>query len=180
MEYLTELRRAVGTRPLIVVGACVLIRDGEGRVLLHRRRDSGTWDVIGGSMEPEETFEQTARREVREEIGVELGDLEQLHTYAGPDFFHVYPDGNQTYHVGVAFQTHAVFGTLRPDSREVIEVGYFALDALPDPLERGARVLVERLRGGGLGDSGIQTHGESVTPGTRGDGVVQLQATPDQ
>jgi 8-oxo-dGTP pyrophosphatase MutT (NUDIX family) len=85
--YMSELRQAVGTRPLIVAGACVLIRDSVGRVLLHRRRDSGTWDVIGGSMELCETFEQTARREVREEIGLELGELHQLDVCSGTEFF---------------------------------------------------------------------------------------------
>lgn len=77
-EYLDELRAAVGKRPLIVAGACVIVRDNAGRVLLHRRRDDGSWDVIGGSMEPGETFEQTVRREARKEIGVELGALEVL------------------------------------------------------------------------------------------------------
>jgi 8-oxo-dGTP pyrophosphatase MutT (NUDIX family) len=145
MEYLSELRRLVGSRPLIVAGACVLIRDEVGRVLLHRRRESGAWDVIGGSMEPGETFEQTARREAREEIGLELGDLQQLHVFSGPDFFHVYPDGNHAYHTGVAFQTQAVYGQLQPDSREVIEVAFFPLDALPSRLERCARRHLERL-----------------------------------
>ena len=145
MEYLSELRRAVGSRPLIVAGACVLIRDSVGRVLLHRRRDSGAWDVIGGSMEPGETFEQTARREVREEIGLELGDLQQLHVYSGPEFFHVYPDGDQAHHVGVAFQARASHGPVQPDSREVFEVAFFPLDALPSALECGARRHLERL-----------------------------------
>jgi 8-oxo-dGTP pyrophosphatase MutT (NUDIX family) len=93
--YLEELRLVVGKRPLIVPGACVMIRDAGGRVLLHRRADNGAWDLIGGSMEPGETFEQTARREVHEEIGVTLGELELVEVYAGDAFFHTYPNGDQ-------------------------------------------------------------------------------------
>ncbi|HLZ28977.1 MAG TPA: NUDIX domain-containing protein [Chloroflexota bacterium] len=144
--YLEELRRAVGQRALIVPGACVAIRDHAGRVLLHRRTDDGSWDLIGGSMEPGETFEQTARREVREEIGVELGDLEPLEVYSGPAFFHTYPTGDEVYHVGVAFQTRDMRGEFRLDPGEVAELEFFALDALPGPLQRGARHHLEEIK----------------------------------
>ena len=144
--YLGELRAAVGTRALIVPGACVAIRDNAGRVLLHRRTDDGTWDLIGGSMEPGETFEDTARREVREEIGVELGDLERLEVYSGPAFFHTYPSGDEVYHVGVAFLTRDMRGELRPDPAEVAELEFFPLDALPAPLQRSARQHLDEIR----------------------------------
>src|ERR1700736_4737828 len=101
-DYLQSLRAALGKRPLIVAGACVIIRDARGRVLLQRRRDDRSWDLTGGSMESGETFEQTVRREAREEIGVELGALELIELYSGPEFFHTYPNGDQVYHVGAA------------------------------------------------------------------------------
>jgi 8-oxo-dGTP pyrophosphatase MutT (NUDIX family) len=144
--YVAELRRAVGTRVLIVPGACVAVRDDAGRVLLHRRADDGFWDLIGGSMEPGETFEETARREVREEIGVELGDLEPLEIYSGLAFFHTYPTGDEVYHVGVAFQTRDMRGEPRPDPAEVAELGFFPLDALPGPIQRGARHHLEEIQ----------------------------------
>jgi 8-oxo-dGTP pyrophosphatase MutT (NUDIX family) len=127
-----------------VPGACALIRDTAGRVLLHRRRDDASWDLIGGSMELGETFEQTVRREVREEIGVELGALEILEVYSGPDFFHRYPNGDEVYHVGVAFQTREVRGPLRPDAQEVDELRFFPLDALPSQLKPSARQHLQR------------------------------------
>jgi ADP-ribose pyrophosphatase YjhB (NUDIX family) len=95
-------------------------------------------------MEPGETFEQTARREVREEIGVELGALEVVEVYSGPEFFHTYPNGDQAYHVGVAFQTRDVRGELQSDEHEVDEVEFFSLNALPSPLNKNARHFLER------------------------------------
>jgi 8-oxo-dGTP diphosphatase len=55
-----------------LVGA-VLVR--EERILLGRRSRRkricpGLWDVIGGHVETEETYEDALRRELREEIGV--------------------------------------------------------------------------------------------------------------
>ena len=144
--YVEDLRRTVGTRVLIVPGACVAIRDNTGRVLLHRRTDDGSWDLIGGSMEPGETFEETARREVLEEIGVELGDLEPLEVYSGPAFFHTYPSGDAVYHVGVAFQTREMRGEPRPDPAEVAELEFFPLDVLPSPLQRSARHHLEEIQ----------------------------------
>jgi len=144
-EYLDELRAAVGKRLLIVAGACVIVRDNAGRVLLHRRRDDGSWDVIGGSMEPGETFEQTVRREAREEIGVELGALEVLEIYSGPDFFHMYPNGDQVYPSELRFRREMYAANLQPDKDAVDEVDFFPLNALPIPLKDSARHHLEEL-----------------------------------
>jgi 8-oxo-dGTP pyrophosphatase MutT (NUDIX family) len=96
-------------------------------------------------MEPGETFEQTVRREAREEIGVEIGALEVFEVYSGQDFFHIYPNGDQVYHVGVPFQTHDVRGTPQPDKNEVDEVGFFSIDSLPAAVKRSALLHLEHL-----------------------------------
>jgi hypothetical protein len=43
MDYLQELRKLVGHRPLLMIGATTLILDGQGRLLLLKRSDSGCW-----------------------------------------------------------------------------------------------------------------------------------------
>lgn len=61
-----------GSRPLIGVGVLVM---REGRVLLGERRGAhgaGTWAPPGGHLEFGETVESCARREVREETGLEI------------------------------------------------------------------------------------------------------------
>ncbi len=75
MNYVQELRALVGHTPLILVSAGVLLFDDVGRVLLQRRTDDGLWSIPGGAMEPGESLEDTARREVREEVGVAVGEL---------------------------------------------------------------------------------------------------------
>ncbi|MGH2516691.1 MAG: NUDIX domain-containing protein [Ktedonobacterales bacterium] len=57
--------------------AAVLPLDKQGRLLLQRRgagapRSPGEWSLPGGHIEPEETPEQAARREVLEETGLTL------------------------------------------------------------------------------------------------------------
>ena len=48
-----ELRKLVGHRPLLQVGASVIVEDREGRVLLQRRTDNHLWGYSGGSVEVE-------------------------------------------------------------------------------------------------------------------------------
>lgn len=63
------------------VAFCVLVRGGRG-LLAHRHPDRllypDVWDVPGGHIEPGETPEQAARRELAEEIGVEVLHLEPV------------------------------------------------------------------------------------------------------
>ncbi|MDQ0721828.1 isopentenyldiphosphate isomerase [Paenibacillus sp. W4I10] len=59
MGYIMELRKLVGSRPLIMAGSCVLVFNEEGHLLLQKRTDSldwgdtwwinGTRGVFGGS-----------------------------------------------------------------------------------------------------------------------------------
>ena len=75
MAYLKELRKVLGSQPLIVAGACVFIEDGSGRILLQCRSDNKTWGLPGGSLELNETLEECARREIFEETRLSLGDI---------------------------------------------------------------------------------------------------------
>ena len=63
MGYIQQLRELVGFRPIIMVGTGVLLLK-EKEVLLQRRRDNGLWGIPGGSLEPGESLEETARREI--------------------------------------------------------------------------------------------------------------------
>lgn len=53
----------------------IIIEDNDGRALLGRRAiepGKGTWDIIGGFMEPGETAYLNAIREAKEELGVTI------------------------------------------------------------------------------------------------------------
>ena len=54
------------------MAAGVLFRDAEGRVLLVKPSYKAGWDIPGGYVEPGESPKQAARREVLEELGIEV------------------------------------------------------------------------------------------------------------
>ena len=65
---LREVGRHVLRRP--VVGIAAVARAPDGRVLLVRRADTGTWALPGGTLEWGETLANTLPRELDEEWGV--------------------------------------------------------------------------------------------------------------
>ncbi len=78
MGYIQEIRALVGHRPLILASAIVMIFDHNGHLLLQHRTDDNTWDFPGGFSEIGETLEETARREVLEEMGLQVEDMTLL------------------------------------------------------------------------------------------------------
>lgn len=67
--------------PRLAVGACVF---KDGRVLLVRRANppsSGRWAIPGGAVELGESLREAARREIREETGIEIAPGEPVFTF---------------------------------------------------------------------------------------------------
>lgn len=128
----------------VLVAAGVLVRRDD-LLLLQRRGDDGTWGVSGGALEPGETLEQTARRELLEESGLTAGALTLLDVYSGPDFRVRYPDGFEAYVVGATFETTDVTGSLVVDGEETLELGWFPVTSLPLPVSAYTRALLARV-----------------------------------
>lgn len=60
-----------------LISVYALIRNDNGEYLLLRRSKNsrtqpGKWDLPGGKVDPDETLEETVRREVREETGISV------------------------------------------------------------------------------------------------------------
>ena len=144
MGYIMDLRAYVGHRPLIQVGSTVIVEDAQGNILLQLRTDSRTWDCsAAGSMEPGESAQDTARRELLEETGLTARKLELYATYTGPEEYAVYPNGDEVYNVEFAYCCRDWTGTLKRQEDEVEELRFFALDELPELPKRTRRRLAD-------------------------------------
>ena len=67
-----QLAEGNATQPRKRVGADVLIRDRRGRILLVDPKYKPDWDLPGGMSEANEPPAETVRRELKEELGLNL------------------------------------------------------------------------------------------------------------
>ena len=128
--YIRELRSLVGTRPLILVGAVVIIQNDNHQVLLQHRKD-GNWGLPGGLMEPGESLEETATREVYEETGLTLKRVTLSELFSGPDLYLKLKNGDELYSVTALYLCNDYKGELVSDSTESHEVSFCDVDDLP-------------------------------------------------
>lgn len=131
------------TEQTIKVGAGVVIFK-DGKTLLAKRKGShgaGSWGSMGGHVEFGETPADAVRREAREELGIEIGNLQFV------SCTNLLKQGK--HYVDVSFVADLISGEPRicePDRIETIE--WFTLEALPDPLFEPVRVVLNALKTG--------------------------------
>jgi len=130
-----------------LVGAAVGVSDHRGRLLLIRRTDNGCWGLPGGAMEPGERLEDTARRETREETGLELTELSLLGVFSGPELYYRYPNGTEVYNVTVVYTARCPEGAVDLDPAEHTEYAFFDVQALPTDTSPPIRPILQALGG---------------------------------
>jgi glycerol-1-phosphatase len=133
----------------IQVGTSAYVRNAAGQLLLQQRADNGHWAMPGGRLDPGEDLSTCAVREVREETGLEVRVLRLIGVYSNPCEFMLatYPDGNSAQMVNACFECEITGGELRM-SDESTAIGFFDLDALPQPL---LLTHIARIRDAGAG-----------------------------
>jgi len=134
--------------------AGAIVEDREGRILLVRRAIEpfkGKWDVPGGFVKPGEDGEDAMRRELAEELGVEV--LVGVGAWVIAD---TYGEGVPT--LNIFYPARIVSGEPAP-ADDVDEIAWFGGDALPPGSEIAfscvRELLARRRRGGSEAGSGI-------------------------
>ncbi len=126
--------------PRISPCAIVLVHDGGRRVLLGKRANwpVNRYSLFAGFVEQGESLEHCARREVREEIGVEIDHLR----YAGSQSW---PFPSQ---LMLGFTARWAGGEIVVDPEEIEDARWFDIDdlpALPPPLSIARRILERHI-----------------------------------
>ena len=84
-----DMRKVVGHRCILKVGASVILEDEHGRVLLQKRVDNHMWGYAGGSVELDEKVEDAAKRELYEETGLIANSLELFGVFSGKELHYI-------------------------------------------------------------------------------------------
>ncbi|WP_442600688.1 NUDIX hydrolase [Paenibacillus sp. KN14-4R] len=146
MGYVEELRAIVGHRPLILVGAVIIVVDEEGKLLLQQRKyPNGSWGLPGGLMELGESVEDTARRELFEETNLTAGKLELINIYSGPGNFVRAANGDEFYVVATAFYTTEITGELLIDESESLDMKYFYPSEIPARTVKSHQKMIDEF-----------------------------------
>lgn len=77
----------------LIPASNMLVINGEGEILLQRRRDTGQWALPGGAQDIGETPAQCAVRECQEETGIIAEVTGFLGVYSNPEHIVAYTDG---------------------------------------------------------------------------------------
>jgi mutator protein MutT len=124
--------RLTQTRFTVTAGA--IITNDEGRVLLlhHRFRPGSGWGIPGGFIKRGEQPDQAMRRELREEVGLEVQDLSLFQTRAF----------RKARQVEIIFRCRAR-GETEELSYEIKRLAWFDPHKLPKELPRDQAELIE-------------------------------------
>jgi 8-oxo-dGTP diphosphatase len=128
------------SHPQFSVTAGAVITDSRGRVLLlkHRFRPGTGWGMPGGFMDEGEQPAETVRRELREEVGLEVEKVELFTTRA----FKV------PRQVEIVFTARAV-GETNELNFEIQKAAWFFPNELPEELPKDQVQLIKRALGDG-------------------------------
>jgi len=149
------------------LGVTVAIIEGE-TILLTLREDFEVWCLPGGAVEDGESLAEAARREVREETGLEVEFTRLVGAYSRVGWNPLH---------NILFAGRVVGGTLAPDPHEVLEARFFPLDALPEDMLFGQQRRIQDAISGVTGI--VKSERISIpdgSPATRAD----LYAARDQ
>jgi NAD+ diphosphatase len=124
--------------PRLSPAIIVLVRDGS-RVLLARSPGfpKGMYSVLAGFVEPGESIEQTIRREVREEVGIEVSNIRYFGSQPWP-----FPNS-----LMIGFTTEYAGGQLEIEPTEIEDAGWYEPGEFPPlpPKVSIARAMIDEF-----------------------------------
>ncbi|MCU0679836.1 MAG: NUDIX domain-containing protein [Planctomycetes bacterium] len=129
------------------VGLGVMIQNEKGEVLLGLRQGfshgTGEWCFPGGSLEFGETIIECARREAKEEVGLDLGEMELISLADEMRYI----ESHDKHYVNIGVKARYLGGEVKlmePD--KFVEWRWFALDSLPGSLFEGTELMLNNFR----------------------------------
>jgi len=130
--------------PRICPAIIVLITNNENKILLahNKRFRAGVYSHISGFNEAGETLEETVVREIREEVSIEVKNVEYIKSQAWP-----FPNS-----LMLGFKALYASGTIQPDGEEIEDAKWFAKDNLPELPGEGSlsRLIINNWLAGTL------------------------------
>ncbi len=129
-NYIKFIRSKVGNELIFLnfVGGC--IRNEFGEILLQKRSDKNKWGFPGGAIELGESAEEAAKREIKEETGLEVTVKNLIGIYT--KYFDKYPKGDKAQTIAIFLEMEIVGGELSASDEETLDLKFFELSNVPE------------------------------------------------
>ena len=130
-------------RPAVTADMIVLTDEPDPQILLIQRGDEpfkGCWAFPGGFMNMDETTEQCARRELKEETGLDIEEVQQVGAYSTVD------RDQRGRTITVAYITHVPQILPVTGLDDAAEAKWWPINALPPLAFDHAQILHDALQ----------------------------------
>ncbi len=114
VERVDTVDKDVIANSMVPATAAAIVR-GSKEILLIKRRDSKNWAMPGGTMELDESLMACVKREVKEEVGLDIEVNDIIGTYSDPSTKIAYSDGEVRREFSIVFYATANEGNIKID-----------------------------------------------------------------
>lgn len=128
-SYIEFIRSKIKEEKIILNSCSVVIVNEKNEVLLQKRSDNHQWGLPGGLMELDETIEQCALREVKEETNLDIVLTKFLGVFVNPKM--TWREKDQAQVFSFSFVGKIVGGFLKVNDNESLGFEYFSRENLP-------------------------------------------------
>jgi 8-oxo-dGTP pyrophosphatase MutT (NUDIX family) len=123
------------TKPITQGARVLIVKDGDVLLVKHAYQDH--YFLPGGMVKKGETFEQTAKRELKEEVGIELGELRLFGVYN--NFYEYKNDGIVVFLCESFQKSHG-------SDHEIESFDFFPMTKLPANISSGTKRRINEYR----------------------------------
>jgi ADP-ribose pyrophosphatase YjhB (NUDIX family) len=133
MEYWQFLRKHIGKERVIMPSSLGAITNNKNEILLVYHKDLKQWAFPGGLQDLNESVEATVKREVLEELNLELEIGFLIGVYSSPKWHHSFSNGDLVQNLSFLFwmNNFPSSGNIQIDKKEISDYNFFDLNHLP-------------------------------------------------